>query len=48
LRTPLYVLHRELGARIGLFAGYEMPIHYPLGILKEHLMAINIGVRLTA
>jgi aminomethyltransferase len=36
-RTPLYPLHRELGARMGPFAGYVMPIHYPLGVLKEHL-----------
>ena len=37
LRTPLYPLHCELGARMAPFAGYEMPIHYPLGVLKEHL-----------
>jgi len=37
LRTPLYALHCELGARMAPFAGYEMPIHYPLGVLKEHL-----------
>ena len=36
-RTPLYELHRELGAKIVPFAGYEMPVQYPLGILKEHL-----------
>ena len=36
-RTPLHPLHRELGARMGPFAGYEMPIQYPLGVLKEHL-----------
>ena len=32
-RTPLYDLHRELGARIVPFAGYEMPVQYPTGIL---------------
>src|SRR5581483_8884690 len=37
LRTPLYALHREFDARMAPFAGYEMPIHYPLGVLKEHL-----------
>jgi aminomethyltransferase len=37
LRTPLYGLHVELGARIAPFAGYEMPIQYPQGILAEHL-----------
>lgn len=36
-QTPLHRLHRELGARLAPFAGYEMPIQYPLGILKEHL-----------
>src|SRR5262245_36012084 len=35
-RTPLYELHRELGARIVPFAGYEMPVQYPTGILAEH------------
>lgn len=37
VKTPLHALHREFGARLGAFAGYEMPIHYPLGVLKEHL-----------
>lgn len=36
-RTPLHDLHIELGARMVSFAGYDMPIQYPLGILKEHL-----------
>ncbi len=36
-RTPLYDLHVSLGARMVPFAGYEMPVQYPLGILKEHL-----------
>jgi aminomethyltransferase len=36
-RTPLYALHVELGAKIVPFAGYEMPVHYPAGIIKEHL-----------
>jgi len=36
-RTPLYALHRELGARMVTFAGYEMPVQYPAGILGEHL-----------
>ncbi len=36
-RTPLHALHVALGARMVPFAGYEMPLHYPLGILKEHL-----------
>jgi aminomethyltransferase len=36
LRTPLYDLHVELGARIVPFAGYEMPVQYPMGVMKEH------------
>src|SRR5437588_4647155 len=36
-RTPLYALHCELGARMVPFAGYEMPVQYPTGILAEHL-----------
>lgn len=36
-RTPLYALHRELGGKMVPFAGYEMPVQYPAGILKEHL-----------
>ena len=37
LRTPLYALHLELGARMVRFAGYDMPVQYPAGILAEHL-----------
>ena len=36
-RTPLYDLHVELGAKMVPFAGYDMPVQYPLGVLKEHL-----------
>ena len=36
-RTPLHDLHVELGARMVPFAGYEMPVQYPMGVLKEHL-----------
>lgn len=36
-RTPLHALHVELGARMVPFAGYEMPVQYPAGVLKEHL-----------
>lgn len=35
--TPLDALHRELGARMVPFAGYEMPVQYPAGIIAEHL-----------
>lgn len=34
--TPLNALHRELGAKMVPFAGYDMPVQYPLGVLKEH------------
>ncbi len=36
-RTCLHDLHVELGARMVPFAGYEMPVQYPMGVLKEHL-----------
>ena len=37
LTTPLDALHRRLGARMAPFAGYDMPVHYPAGIMAEHL-----------
>lgn len=37
LTTPLTALHEELGARMVPFAGYSMPVQYPLGIKQEHL-----------
>lgn len=37
LKTPLHSLHLELGARMMAFAGYDMPIQYPMGVMKEHL-----------
>ena len=36
-QTPLHALHLELGARMVPFAGYEMPVQYPAGIMREHL-----------
>ncbi|TAG44709.1 MAG: glycine cleavage system aminomethyltransferase GcvT [Betaproteobacteria bacterium] len=36
-KTPLFDLHVSLGARMVPFAGYEMPVQYPLGVMKEHL-----------
>ena len=35
--TPLHALHLALGARMVPFAGYEMPVQYPQGIVREHL-----------
>lgn len=37
LTTPLDTLHRELGAKMVPFAGYDMPVQYPTGIIKEHV-----------
>jgi aminomethyltransferase len=36
-KTPLYELHKRLGAKIVPFAGYDMPVQYKNGIIKEHL-----------
>ena len=36
LKTPLYDLHLELGARMVPFAGYSMPVQYPAGLMAEH------------
>jgi len=36
-RTPLHALHGELGAKFVPFAGYEMPVQYKGGVLREHL-----------
>ena len=36
-RTPLHELHLSLGAKMVPFAGYEMPVQYRLGVMKEHL-----------
>lgn len=36
-RTPLYQAHVDAGARLVPFGGYEMPVQYKDGILKEHL-----------
>jgi aminomethyltransferase len=36
LKTPLHALHLELGARMVPFAGYDMPVQYPSGIVAEH------------
>ncbi len=36
LNTPLNALHLELGARMVPFAGYSMPVQYPMGLMAEH------------
>ncbi len=37
LQTPLHAAHVAAGARMVEFAGYDMPVQYPEGVLKEHL-----------
>lgn len=36
-QTPLHALHQELGAKLVPFAGYSMPVQYPMGVMGEHL-----------
>jgi aminomethyltransferase len=36
-RTPLHALHLARGGRMVPFAGYEMPVQYSAGVMKEHL-----------
>jgi len=44
-QTPLHALHLTLGARMVAFAGYDMPVQYAAGVLKEHL-AVRAGAGL--
>jgi aminomethyltransferase len=44
-RTPLYDVHRALGGKMVPYAGYEMPVQYPGGIIAEH-QAVRNGVGL--
>lgn len=39
LTTPFHAMHVAAGAKMVPFAGYDMPVSYPLGVLKEHLHA---------
>ena len=34
--TPLHAAHIALNAKMGAFAGYDMPLYYALGVMKEH------------
>ena len=36
-KTPLHALHRAQGGKMVAFAGYDMPVQYASGVLKEHL-----------
>jgi aminomethyltransferase len=40
-RSPLDVLHRELGAKMVPFGGWEMPLSYPTGTIAEHMACRN-------
>jgi len=40
-RSPLDALHRELGAKLVPFGGWEMPLSYPSGTIAEHLACRN-------
>src|SRR5215470_16635492 len=35
-RTPLFDAHKRLGARMIDFGGWDMPVSYPAGTIKEH------------
>ncbi len=41
LKTPLHAMHVALGARMVPFAGYDMPVQYPTGIIAEHTHTRN-------
>ncbi len=44
-QTPLHGLHVGLGGRMVPFAGYEMPVQYPAGIVAEHRQTrLNAGL----
>src|ERR1700748_3739622 len=36
-QTPLHALHLARGGKMVPFAGYDMPVQFPAGVLKEHL-----------
>ena len=41
--TPLYSWHKEHGAQMVEFAGWEMPVSYQRAILEEHLATRKYG-----
>jgi len=44
-RTPLFDSHKRLGAKLVPFAGWEMPVQYPAGIIAEHnAVRSNVGI----
>jgi aminomethyltransferase len=42
-KTPLNAWHRSQGAKMVDFAGWDMPVQYPTGILEEHLATRKFG-----
>ena len=40
-RTPLHALHVARGGKMVPFAGYDMPVQYAAGVLREHLHTRN-------
>src|ERR1700730_10641367 len=40
-RTPLHALHVAHGGKMVPFAGYDMPVQSPAGVLREHLHTRN-------
>src|SRR6266566_7048983 len=40
-RTPLHALHVARGGKMVPFAGYDMPVQYAPGVLREHLHTRN-------
>jgi aminomethyltransferase len=40
-KTALFEAHQNLKARIVPFAGYEMPVQYPKGLVTEHMAVRN-------
>ena len=43
-RSPLHAVHRDLGARLVGFGGWEMPLSYPSGTIAEHLSCRQAAV----
>lgn len=35
-KTPFHSMHLSGGAKMGEFAGFDMPLFYPLGVMQEH------------
>jgi aminomethyltransferase len=42
--SPLDAVHRQLGAKMVPFGGWDMPLSYPIGTIEEHLLCRNDSV----